>query len=306
MTIPDFQTVMRPILERLSDGRTVATKDLIAAIADEFNLSEDERAQTLASGQRTIYNRVHWAFTHLSQAGLLERPVRAHLKITDAGRRVLVEHPTRVDMTVLRTFPSYLEFRERTRAKKSETTESKDVPDEVEAEISPQDLVEQALAENQAAVEGDVLKRALALDPAGFERLVLRLLKDMGYGRDGTLEHSGRSGDAGIDGIISQDPLGLDRIYLQVKRYDPSQKIMSPTIREFVGSLMNAQGDRGVFITTSTFSSGAEDVADRVNARIELIDGPRLATLMVRHGVGVKPETTIVLHEVDEDFFESL
>lgn len=111
---------------------------------------------------------------------------------------------------------------------------------------------------------------------------------------------------AGIDGIISQDPLGLDRIYLQVKRYDPSQKIMSPTIREFVGSLMNAQGDRGVFITKSTFSSGAVDVADRVNARIELIDGPRLAALMVRHAVGVRPETSVVLHEVDEDFFESL
>ena len=155
-------------------------------------------------------------------------------------------------------------------------------------------------------MESELLTRALALDPTGFERLVLAVLDAMGYGRSGRIEHSGRPGDAGIDGIISQDPLGLDRIYLQAKRYDPGNSVQRPDVQRFVGALMSAQGDRGVFITTSTFSSGARAEAERVNARIELIDGNRLTSLMLRHGVGVRASTTVVLHELDEDFFESV
>jgi restriction system protein len=151
-----------------------------------------------------------------------------------------------------------------------------------------------------------LLRRALALWPTAFECLVVRLLEQMGYGRSGVVEHSGRSGDAAIDGIISQDPLGLDRIYLQAKRYVPDQSVQRPAIQGFVGALMGAQGDRGVFITTSSFSSGARTEADRVKARVELIDGARLAQLMLRHWVGVQPELTVTLHQLDEDFFESL
>jgi restriction system protein len=305
VTIPDFQTVMRPILARLEDGQTRSTKEIIAAMADQFELTEEERARLLPSGrQRVIDNKVAWSLTHMSQAGLLIRPARAQIQITDTGRDVLARNPERVDMRVLRAFPSYVAFRSRTRAQKPAAT-SPEVA-EVEEQVSPQDLVAQAQAENEAAVEGELLTRALALDPAGFERLVLRLLEGMGYGRDGSLQHSGRSGDAGIDGIISQDPLGLDRIYLQAKRYAPDQPVGRPTVQAFVGALMGAQGDRGVFIATSSFTSGAVQEAERVNARIELIDGARLATLMLRHGVGVQPETTVVLHEIDEDFFESL
>ena len=304
--IPDFQTLMRPLLEELSDGAVHRTRDLVAVMSDRFGLTDEERAARVPSGQQgRIDNRVSWAVSHLFQAGLLERPARAQVVITPAGRDVLAAHPDRVDMSVLRGYESYRRFRSRSTARDDTGAGPLDAEPDPES-ASPQDLLAQALTENRAAVEGELLKRALGLSPAEFERLVLRLLEKMGYGRAGGVEHSGRSGDAGIDGIISQDPLGLDRIYLQAKRYAPDQSVQRPAIQGFVGALMGAQGDRGVFITTSTFSSGARTEADRVNARIELIDGARLAELMLRHGVGVQAETTVTLHQLDEDFFEAL
>jgi restriction system protein len=304
--IPDFQSMMRPLLEELSDGSTRKTRDLVQVLSDRFGLTKEEREALLPSGsQRRMDNRVAWAVSHLFQAGLLERPARGHVSISAVGREVLMAHPDRVDMSVLRGFQSYQEFRSRSTSREDVTDSPLTPGPDVDA-ASPQDLLAQAVAENRAAVEGELLKRALALSPTEFERLVVRLLEQMGYGRSGIVEHSGRSGDAGIDGIISQDPLGLDRIYLQAKRYAPDQSVQRPAIQGFVGALMGAQGDRGVFITTSSFSSGARAEADRVNARIELIDGARLAQLMLRHGVGVQPELTVTLHQLDEDFFESL
>ncbi len=306
MTIPDFQTVMQPILEFLADGQTRRTRDVTAAIADEFELSAEERAVLLPSGgARLIDNRVGWALTHMSQAGLLERPQRAHVRLSDAGRVVLAEHPDRVDMKVLNGFPAYVEFRQRSRERAASSVPGKPAT-EVHEQVSPQDLVAQAQAENRAAVEGELVTRALGLTSQDFERLVIELLKKMGYGRLGDVAHSGKSGDGGIDGIISQDPLGLDRIYVQAKRYAVDQTVSRPTIQGFVGALMGAQGDRGVFITTSSFTSGARTEAERVNARIELIDGSRLAGLMVDYGVGVQTESAITLVEIDEDFFEDL
>jgi restriction system protein len=304
--IPDFQSLMRPLLEVLNDGAVRRTRDLAEAMSDRFELTDEERAALLPSGkQRRIDNRVAWAISHLFQAGLLERPARGQVAITAAGRDVLAAHADRVDMSVLREFPSYRDFRERSSTRG--TNGDGPLAAEPDAEVaSPQDLLDQAVTENRAAVEGELLKRALALSPTEFERLVVRLLERMGYGRAGAVEHSGRSGDGGIDGIISQDPLGLDRIYLQAKRYAPDQTVQRPAIQGFVGALMGAQGDRGVFITTSSFSSGARTEAERVNARIELIDGSRLAELMLRHGVGVQAEVTVTLHQLDEDFFESL
>jgi len=312
VTIPDFQTVMRPILSLLSDGEVRSTKDVIVAISDQYHLSDAERAQMLPSGhQRTIDNKVHWSISHMYQAGLVERPARAHVQITDAGRTVLAQHPARVDMKVLQTFPSYVEFRERTRVKKladdgSSAANASVVSDVEEEQASPQDLFNAAVAENRAAVEGEILKRALALTPTGFEDLVIRLLDAMGYGRAGAAERTSATGDAGIDGIISQDPLGLDRIYVQAKRYAVDRTIDRPRIHEFAGALLGKQGDRGVYITTSSFTRGAREEADRINARIELIDGGRLAELLVQYGVGVQEEQAAVLYRLDEDFFEAL
>lgn len=178
--------------------------------------------------------------------------------------------------------------------------------------MSPEDLLatavaeNKAVAENRAALEGELLKRALALDPRGFELLVLRLLAAMGYGKSGAVEHSGQSGDGGIDGIISQDPPGFDRIYLQAKQYATDRTVGRPTLQAFAGALMSAQGDRGVFLTTASFTREAVEEARRVNLRIELIDGKRLAELMLRHGVGVQAKTSVTLYDQDEDFFEEL
>lgn len=312
MTIPDFQTLMRPALAHLADGQVHRSREVKEAMSDLYELTPEERAQMLPSGrQRTIDNRVAWTLTYLSQAGLVDRPSRGHLKITDSGREALTTHPERIDMKTLEAYPAYIEFRERTREPSPESTaplqtaEISGTPDDL-AVATPSDLVEQARRTNRAAVEGDVLKQALALSPTGFEDLVIRLLEKMGYGRAGSVERTSATGDAGVDGIISQDPLGLDRIYVQAKRYAVDRPIDRPRIHEFAGALLGKQGDRGVFITTSRFTRGAEEEADRINARIELIDGPKLAELLVTYGVGVQADETVVLYRLDEDFFETL
>lgn len=254
--IPDFQSCMRPALAHLADGEPHRTREVKEALAEEFGLSEAERAELLPSGrQRVIDNRVGWALTFLSQAGLVERPSRGVVRISTEGRAALAANPSRIDMKVLEQYPSYLEFRQRTR----EAKPSGGVPAEghAAAEVSPEDLLATAVAENKAALEGELLKRALALDPRGFELLVLRLLAAMGYGKSGAVEHSGQSGDGGIDGIISQDPLGLDRIYLQAKQYATDRTVGRPTLQAFAGALMSAQGDRGVFLTTASFTREA-------------------------------------------------
>jgi restriction system protein len=303
--IPDFQSCMRPALAHLADGGPHRTREVKEALADELGLSEAERAELLPSGrQRVIDNRVGWALTFLSQAGLVERPSRGVVCINDAGRKALAANPSRIDMKVLEQYPSYLEFRQRTREAKPSSTAP--AVEHTAAEVSPEDLLATAVAENKAALEGELLKRALALDPKGFELLVLRLLAAMGYGKSGAVEHSGQSGDGGIDGIISQDPLGLDRIYLQAKQYATDRTVGRPTLQAFAGALMSAQGDRGVFLTTASFTREAIEEARRVNLRIELIDGKRLAELMLRHGVGVQPKTSATLYDLDEDFFEEL
>lgn len=304
MSIPDFQTLMRPVLLQLSSGSTLRSREIRDAIADQFDLSDSERSTLLPSGrQRTIDNRVAWALTYLSQAGLVARPSRGQVSITDEGRAALAANPTRIDMKTLEAYPAYREFKDRTREKTSPVlTPDDDGP----KDSTPTDLVEQALAANRAAVEGDVLRMALALSPTGFENLVIRLLERMGYGRAGSVERTSASGDAGVDGIISQDPLGLDRIYVQAKRYAEDRTIDRPKIHEFAGALLGKQGDRGVFITTSRFSAGAVLEAERINARIELIDGRRLAELLVSYAVGVQAEQTVTLYRLDEDYFDGL
>lgn len=273
-------------------------------MADQFNLSSDEREQMLPSGrQRVIDNRVGWSLTYLVQAGLASRPQRAHFEITDSGREALRTHPSRIDMKALEAYPSYREFKDRKSAKTSTAAAQSEI---IAGDQTPEDLLEAAVAENRAAVEGDVLKMALALSPTGFEDLVIRLLESMGYGRAGSVERTSASGDAGVDGIISQDPLGLDRIYVQAKRYAVDRTIDRPRIHEFAGALLGKQGDRGVFITTSSFSRGAREEAERINARIELIDGSRLSELLVKYGVGVQVQQTVSLYRLDEDYFETL
>jgi len=309
VTIPDFQSLMRPVLASLADGEIRRSRDVKDSMADEFRLTDEERAHMLPSGRaRTMDNRVGWALTYLRQAGLVDAPSRGRVRINTVGREALDRFAERIDMKALEAYPAYLEFRDRTR----DTSTKKPgrapglAPELAETPATPQELVEQAVATNRAAVEGDVLRSALALTPTGFEELVLRLLTAMGYGELGSIEQTSASGDAGVDGIISQDPLGLDRIYIQAKRYAEDKPIDRPRIHEFAGALLGKQGDRGVFITTSRFTTGARQEAERINARIELIDGARLARLLVDYGVGVQGEQTVTLYRIDEDFFDGL
>lgn len=316
MPIPDYQTLMRPVVALLADGELRRARDIRQAMADEFTLTPDERAEMLPSGrQRVIDNRVGWAMTYLAQAGLIERPTRGHAQITERGRAALLAHPDRIDAATLRNYPDFIRFVDRateatgSTADTGQTMASPGGSAATDAELpeaTPSDLVEQAVAQNRAAVEGQVLDAALALSPTGFEDLVIALLSAMGYGRAGQALRTSATGDAGIDGIISQDPLGLDRIYVQAKRYAQENVVDRPALQGFAGALLQHQGDRGVFITTSRFTDGARAAADRINARIELIDGPRLARLLIDYGVGVQPEQTVTLYRLDEDYFDTL
>ena len=305
MGIPDFQTLMRPALACLEDGEVRTTRSVRETLAALYELSEADTTHMLPSGRaRTFDNRVSWALTYLSQAGLIERPRRGHVQITAAGRQALAAHLQRIDMGTLEQYPSYVEFR--TRRSRNNPSSGTSADGTEPAAATPADLIAQAVADNRAAVEGEVLRAALALSATGFEDLVIRLLEAMGYGRAGSVERTSSSGDAGVDGIISQDPLGLDRIYVQAKRYAEDRAIDRPKIHEFAGALLGKQGDRGVYITTSRFTDGARREAERINARIELIDGARLAELLVAHEVGVQVESEATLYRIDEDFFETL
>ncbi len=317
MTVPDYETFMRPLLELLADGETRAVRDIRDALSDRFKLTDADRTELLASGKQTVVaSRVGWANTYLTQAGLIERPSRGHATITDAGLKLLAEHPGKINSKTLESFTSFQDFLRRSSehaastaivpalASGEELTAGPSVADG-RALQNPQETVDLAVAQNRAAVEGELLRRSLMVDSTGFERLVLNLLEQLGYGRAGKIEHTGGPHDGGIDGLISQDPLGLDRIYVQAKQYG-SGTVERPDIQRFVGSLVSHQGDRGVFITTSTFTREARDESAKVPQRIELIDGRELARLMVRHGVGVREDSRAVLYGIDDDFFDSL
>ena len=303
--IPDYQTCMRPVLVLLADGQTWRKRDLVAALEEEFHLTPEERNALLPSGkQRVMASRVGWAITYLFKADLIERPTRGHARITGAGREALAAHPERIDTRTLESYPSFREFLQRTGTSGGSPEQA--AAAEPPTASTPADLIQQAIKANRAVVEAEVLTAAVNVSPAGFEHLVIQLLAAMGYGQRGSLEHTPLSNDGGIDGIISQDPLGLDRIYVQAKCWALHRSVDRPEIQRFAGALLSKQGDRGVYITTATFTRGARDEAERINARIELIDGQRLAQLLVHYGVGVQSEPTPSLVRLDEDFFDAL
>lgn len=216
MTIPDFPTLMRPILAYLAEGQQKSTRSVVAAMSEEFGRTAGDRVQVIPSGRaKLIDNRIEWSLTHLSQASLIERPMRAQAKITPTGLHALRSHPNRVDISVLRDFPPYRKGRDRSRAKQPDDSAALDIGDPGHAS-SAEELIDAAVAESRAAVEGEIPKKALTLSPTGFENLVIALLEAMGYGRAESIQPTSATGDAGIDGIISQDPLGLDLCIRQI------------------------------------------------------------------------------------------
>ncbi len=313
MPVPGYQSFMTPVLRAIQDGRPTSLKSIREQVASDTAITDEDRLKLIKSGQPVFDNRVNWAVTYLVQAGLIERPSRGMHVITDRGLAVLAKHPDRVDNHILEQFPEFQEFKARARAGQQRPTQSSSVgasspsTESASSQGGPRETITAAIQENNAAVASDILARVMKRDPAFLEVLVLDVLTAMGYGgATGSAERLGRSGDEGLDGVIRQDPLGLDRIYVQAKRYAADRTVGRPDIQGFVGALHGAQADRGVVITTSRFSQDAHDYAAKVSARVILIDGSTLASLLVKHNIGAQNSEAFVLKRVDEDFFEEI
>jgi restriction system protein len=302
MPIPDYQTLMLPLLRFASDGNDHATREAVEVLATEFRLTPAERNELLPSGQQaTFNNRVGWANSYLKKAGLLESPRRGALRITERGRQVIADDPARIGVRFLERFPEFIEFRDGSRNnKETERTESIAVA----AEQTPEEALELAHQRIRLSLAQDILGRVLSCSPTFFERLVVELLVKMGYGgsRRDAGERIGQSGDGGIDGIIKEDRLGLDTIYLQAKRWQGS--VGRPEIQKFVGALQGQRAKKGVFITSSSFTAEAIDYASRIDTKVVLIDGPSLASLMMDFDVGVSVSASYIVKRIDSDYFE--
>lgn len=295
---------MRPMLDLLSDGAERDTVRLRDELADFFDVSAEERDRLLPSGTGRLYdNRVAWAYVHLYHARAIQRVSRGVYRITPRGRKLLTENPERVDVKALSQFQELVQFRRGGRGKKRKA-EVREATAELDEERSPIERIAEAHADHQDEIASALMARIQECDPTFFEQLVLKVLVAMGYGgsEEEAAEHLGRSGDGGLDGVINEDRLGLDQVYIQAKRRTQGA-VGRPEIQAFVGALEGRGANKGVFITASHFSDEARDWADRLTRRVVLIDGERLAELMIRFGVGVTTRETFAVNEVDEDFF---
>jgi restriction system protein len=305
MSIPDYQSLMLPVLIASTKGE-VRVGPVVDELANQLGLSQEERTELLPSGKQTVIaNRVHWAKLYLSKSQLVETTRRGHFQITERGRKVLQSPPPKIDNKFLDQFEEFRQFRER-----SITTEEKEseiaVGASADQKATPDETMRIAYRQIEDALIHDLLDRIRQAPPDFFERLMVNLLLSMGYG--GSTENAGRtlgrSGDDGVDGVIDQDTLGLDRVYIQAKRYAVGNNIGPGAIRDFFGSLDKHKATKGLFVTTSQFSSSAKETAEHLSKRIVLVDGDQLARLMIRHNVGCRIEETLHIKKVDEEFFE--
>lgn len=305
MAIPDFQTLMLPVLHDLARGERTG-QETLGALAAELALTPEEIAQRLPSGtQATFTNRVAWAKSHLKGAGLIESPRRGVYRITDRGRATLAENPPKLGMSYLMRFPEYVAYRHGGRndadsVESAVATPRITIPTD---ERTPDDLMEDGYQQLRAALVAELRERIATMLPAGFEQLVVDLLTAMGYG--GPQEDAGlvigRGGDEGIDGVIREDRLGLETIYVQAKRWQGS--VGRPEIQRFAGALQGQRARKGVFITTSSFTKDARAYADSIPTTIVLVEGAQLAELMIDRGVGVTTVKRYEIRRVDSDYF---
>jgi len=301
MAVPDFQSLMRPLLAALEDGEDRAIGSIRATLAAKFELGQEDLDERIPSGRVTTFqNRVGWAATYLYRTKLIERPKRATYRITERGRETLDTHPERVDLKVLSVFPEFEEFRQAKAPAAGDDTGAARPPAD---EHTPEERIDGAYRELSAALAGDLLDRVFEQSPGFFEKLVLDVLQAMGYGgsRDDAAQRLGRSGDEGVDGVIREDRLGLDLIYVQAKRW--TNVVGRPEIQRFFGALHGRRATKGVFITTSGFSREALDYADGVSPRVILVDGKELAQLMIEHDVGVTVNRKYEIKRLDLDYF---
>ena len=298
MAIPDFQTLMLPLLRHLADGAAHEKQDTVDTLASQFNLTDAERAQLLPSGKQTVFrNRVAWAKSHFKRAGLIESPQRGVYQITERGRDTLAKNPERIDLRFLDQFPGHREFRA---SVKTET--EPEITSQVD-EMTPEEHIALGYQQIREDLAADLVRRIKECPPEFFEQLVVDLLLAMGYGgsRQDAGKAVGKSGDGGIDGIIKEDRLGLDAIYIQAKRWE--NVVGRPDIQKFAGALQGQRARKGILITTSSFTKEAREFVSAIDNRIVLIDGQMLAGFMIDHGIGVAEVGTYVVKRVDSDYF---
>lgn len=299
MAIPDFQTIMLPLLRFAADREPHSLREANETLAEHFHLSESERTTLLPSGRQAVFdNRVGWARTYMTKAGLLDTPRRGVFQITGRGLEMLKSNPTRIDISVLERFPEFKSFRS-LRHDKESAAPSVSATDG----STPEETLENAYESIRATLEAELLERVKSCSPGFFERLVVELLVKMGYGgtRADAGKAIGKSGDEGIDGIINEDRLGLDVVYIQAKRWETT--VGRPELQKFAGALQGHRAKKGVFITTSEFSQEAVQFASQIESKMALIDGPQLARLMIDHGLGVSLVESYEIKRIDSDYF---
>lgn len=301
--IPDYQSLMLPILKLVSDRQEHKYRDLIEKLAAEFQVSDEERKELLASGNQAVFdNRVGWAKTYLKKAGLLDSPKRATFVITQIGIETLKKNPDRVDAKYLRQFPAFLEFQNASRSDNETEEETKTVETN---EQTPEENLDKAYQRIRKSLASELLNRVVELSPTFFERLVVELLVKMGYG--GSIKDAGKaigkSGDEGIDGTIKEDKLGLDIIYIQAKRWRTGNVVGRPELHKFVGALAGQGAKKGIFITTSNFTREALEYTPKNETKIVLIDGEQLAQLMIDYNLGCTTQQIYELKKIDSDYF---
>jgi restriction system protein len=307
MPVPGYEEFMLPMLRLIADGGEHNVRDVRDQLASEFKLTPADRAEMLASGKQSVFdNRVGWAKTYLDKAGLLASVKRGVYRITDAGKSVVERPPSRLDRGYLTRFEPFRAFLslQHTADEAEDEPDTSTGPDVANGSATPEEQLETAYRKIRQKVEAEVLEAVAAASPQFFEKLVVDLLVQMGYGgsRADAGKALGRTGDGGIDGIINEDRLGLDAIYVQAKRWVETT-VGRPEVQKFAGSLMGRRGRKGVFITTASFSKDAHDYVKQIDAKIILIDGAALAAYMVDFGIGVNPVSTFEVKRVDSDYF---
>ena len=305
MAIPDFQSLMLPILLHLHDGRPRSNQETVRVLGDELGLSDADREELLPSGRQPVFtNRLAWAKVHLKAAHLIESAGRGLYRIAPRGLEVLSRNPARVDLRLLKSYPEYREWRAPAEEEADEAASISEPTAKDDDALTPEEHLEYGYQKLREDLAAEILSRIKESSPGFFERVVVEVLVAMGYGgsRRDAGQTLGRSGDGGVDGVIKEDRLGLDVIYVQAKRWDST--VGRPEIQRFAGALQGQRAKKGVFITTSEFSKEAEIYAASIDSRIVLINGARLALLMIDHGVGVTEVASYNVKRIDSDYFE--
>lgn len=297
--IPDYQSIMLPLLEFIKDGKEYKMRNVTDELALKFGVSEEEQKELLPSGVAPVfYNRTAWAKTYLKKAGLIDSPKQGIVVISKRGLDVLKKKPTSINVKFLKQFSEFVEFQTSKREDEIEITEEQSIQ-------TPEELLETAYQKIRKSLASELINKVVELSPAFFEKLVVELLVKMGYG--GSIKDAGKamgkSGDEGIDGTIKEDKLGLDIIYIQAKRWKPGNVVGRPELQKFVGALAGQGAKKGIFITTSNFTKEAIEYTPRNETKIVLIDGHQLAQLMIDYNLGCTPQQTYEVKKIDSDYF---